>query len=420
MSRNLTLLFDSNPPEDPEARRKLFYNREAELKWALTELRSNPAVTKVLAIHGDTRTGKSHFAQHMLAQATEQLGGLGVIINANQRETAQNLLEDLFGELAIQLDEVEWDRDNPVLAQIHADFKEFTELLKPLVFGEVEQTELTQGRKLLGRASAHITLKPRYAESGFLVEASEEHQTGEKQVLRAPKGPQLAEMVRWIAEAIAELQRGPVLILVDDQDLLTTGDDVEETAELLMALKILAASDRTVVITTVRTAYWNGREKDLKDFVEIRALGDKELKAIYEGRLDAYNDGEEVFASTALRWLLDGADGRVGMFLQRCHQLHRAFFGSGKRIGKREIRKFIDGELDALWQHPAEQQVLATVFEHVRRGEGELKLENGELTLARRSKLWLRVLKPLQSRPGWCSIDPLYLKAIRERIEDGA
>ncbi len=417
-ANNQILLFDSNPPESDEAAQALFHNRKGELSWAARQLRAHLAATKILAIHGDTRTGKSHFARRMLFDATDALLGLSVIINANQRETAQNLLVDLFGELSVQLRGLdEWDRSHPILKGIFDDFVEFSSLVIPLIFGEVDQIELGVGRRLFSKASATMALTPTFTELGFTAEYGEETTASEKRILRAPRGSQLAVFCKWMGEAISELLGGPLLILVDDQDLLSTqSDGWAATSELVSALKFVAASPSIVVMATVRSAYWNGREKDLIDFVEVRPFGDADMKAVYQLRMDAYNDGEAVFSPTALRWLLDGADGRVGMFLQRCHQLNRRFYLRDGKVGVREIRTWIDEELDTLWRHPGEQQVLGKVYDEVRRGHIELQLSGDDLALLRRSKLWLHVLKPLPNAPDRCSIDPLYLEAIRDKV----
>ena len=185
MAKDPSLLFHPNPPPE-EWRARLFHNRLKELDIGLSKLRSTAASTELLAIHGDTRTGKSHYAHRLLDLAIEELGGVAVIVNANQRETAQHVLEDLFASLAIELQGL--DRSHVQDRPVYDELIQFIEVFKPLVFGKVQEKELTEGRKLLSKTSATLGLKPTFAEFSLGFEASTEDGTSEKVVLHAPQG----------------------------------------------------------------------------------------------------------------------------------------------------------------------------------------------------------------------------------------
>ncbi len=411
MPVNLPLLFDPNPLPD-EYTVPLFHNRDRELVLGLAKLKTAGSSQKILAIHGDTRTGKSHFAHRLLRQAVDEMEAVGVIVNANQRETAQHVLEDLFGELSVQLDLIpraeatDWD--------VYDEFTAFTQRMRPLVYGMQESIELSVGEKLFSKSTDKLALKPQFIELELGSEESRETSSGHKSTVRAPKNKQLAEMTRWVAEALSHLTKKHILLLIDDQDLLTTTEAGRiETATLVGCLKLLAASPSITVLVTVRTKSWGALDKDFSNFVRIHAFKDDEIKKVYRLRLDNFNDGEEVFSSTALSWLIATSDGRVGMFLQRCERVHDHFFGLDRKINKGDVKKYIRVELDDFMSEPTSRQLMASVFETLRKGEAQIQADG----LGEDSPLYLTVLQPRSSGTVFL-IDPVYQEVIRDLLAE--
>jgi len=109
VSRNLLRLFDPNPPNDEQLALDVFVDRDRELKLLARRLEPPASTDKICAVHGGSRTGKSHLLRVLLAS-----GHLLYDVaecNANSLGSARVVLQTLYGELRRKLEQVSDPRD---------------------------------------------------------------------------------------------------------------------------------------------------------------------------------------------------------------------------------------------------------------------------------------------------------------------
>ena len=412
--RRPDLLFDANPPEDEGLVVDLFWNRETELEFGLRMLRDGASFPKVLAVHGHTRAGKSHLVRRILEDVRrEGLPYLVFSVNANNRGTAVAVLEEAFCLL--------WHHIRGVTAApdgeqgVLEDAIRVLGALEPLVLHEATEVEHTLTRETAERLAATVKLVP----PGFELSAGGEVHVKDATLRRWRTGRldarDLVQLIRYECDVVSRLAPGhKVLLFVDDLDLLdrpgTQG--AQEKDDLVAHLQSLADQPPVVVVVTVRGAWFNGREKDFKDFLRVGLLGHNDLVAIYRMHVDVLNGGEAVFDDDALEWLERGADGKVGIFLSLCYRLWQRFGASDGLITDDHVRKYVHDHIDELRRDPVHVGIVVEVEQAIRRGQLEVTLGQE----VRETEMIFRVLTPLPARPNAYGINPLYADALRERL----
>ncbi len=408
--KDLLNLFNSNPPPD-ELLSALFCNRDLEMALAVDTLVSRRVSSDILAAYGETRSGKSHFVRVMLQRLGAREAGWRIFtINANNRGAPRPVLEDVFIHLWKVLDEV-GPKIAPTEAKQFAQFAESQEIRRRLVTGEFAERSVETSSGTTD--SVELGIEAKVGAAGARFGGRGEHRRGESEKLIA-RAPTDGEVVEWIRDLLAGLRlyepERPVLLFVDDLDLLhrrgITGS--EASAQLVDRLKPVAESPHVQVLVTIRAAYFNGRDKDFHDFIQLPLLGDEVLREIYGRHVTALHAGEEILSPEALDLLVEGSNGQVGMFLKTCRDLFRWGYKKGV-LGVPEVASFIDHQLQQLRLSPESVAFMPAIEEAMRDQRLSLKIEDD----LQETPLLHSVLLPIPGQPGHYLINGIWSRAFR-------
>ena len=375
--KDLLNLFNANPPPE-DLLAPLFCDREREMSLCLDTLASRSISSEILAVYGETRSGKSHFVRVALKKLPAREGSWRILtINANNRGAPRPVLQDVFDHLWRVLREVQ----PKVHAAQRAGFDAFLadqDLRQRWVAGEHVETsvEVSAGR------TETVELGAEAKTSVFSAKGSlrDEHRRGEseRRVVRAPSD---ADLVAWVRDLLSCLRdfesERPVLLFVDDLDLLhrrgVTGSAASE--QLVDLLKAVAEHPHVQVLVTIRAAYFNGRDKDFHDFIQLPLLDDEVLREIYRRHIEVLHEGVEVLSGEALELLAQGANGQVGMFLKMCRDLFRWGYKQGTLQGA-DVTRFIDHQLRQLRLTPEAVSFMPAIEQAIREGRLSVKIDD--------------------------------------------
>lgn len=353
---DLLNLFNANPPSDDARLVELFCNRERELQYALRILASRTVSNEILAVYGETRSGKSHFMRVVVRQLPAKEGSWRIFtLNANNRGDARAVLDDAFLHLWRVLQEVRGKVIDPPARREFDAFLEDQDRRRRLLVGEYAERsdEVSDGVTDTIDGALEFKAGGLTAKVGDRREAR--HGELARTTARAPSSDR--EVVEWIRDQLDALRdhepARPVLLFVDDLDLLHRRGrpGSEASAELVDRLKALAEHPQVQVVVTLRTAYFNGREKDLHNFVRLPLLEDDVTREIYHRHIARLHGGADVLTSEALTLLVEGANGQVGMFLKTCRDLYQWGYRS-RPMDVADVAAFVDHELRQLRRMP--------------------------------------------------------------------
>lgn len=376
MAKRIQRLFNHNPPpRGDELLEELFINREAELRDGFEFLTVGQDFDpQIYAIHGDSRTGKSHLARLLLDRLDAHF--TIVEINANSMGTARMALENLYASLLNRLEQIDVTEPDPDGLQaedvLHA-FRPYFRALLPLVEGHADQVQVKTVEAVHDRFTARVGTRATYFEERHEARWSREREV----TVTRPGDTVLVTYLRGLCDVLYYAHgKRPVLVYIDDLDLLTRRGDSEgdlEAERLMTLLTPLAESERLVVVASVRSLYYGKRDKALKGYLEICRLEDDQLRAIYNRQIGALHEDEPVFTEPCVQRLLSLAEGRVGVFLSFCYRLWR----HAKRevpITEGTFEAFIEKELRDLMRKPSTAAMMGQIIEWIHSGvtAGEL------------------------------------------------
>lgn len=372
MAKRLHRLFNHNPPPfgDPLAA-ELFVDRERELREGVELLGSGDDTSPLIyAIHGDSRTGKSHLARRVIDALDDRF--TVVELNAAQMGTARMALEGIFARLFAELDALPESMEGPDGLQAEDVFRPWRAWFRrilPLIEGHQSRVEVEVARavhdavsaRLGSRHIAHIEVKEQTVDK-----------TARTVTIEKPDDWTLVRYVHQLTDVLwyAYGQR-PVLVYVDDLDLLTRRhhrDDHPEAERLTDMLEPLAASPRVVVVASVRSLYLTTRDKAFHDYLRVKRFPHQRLREVYDRQVALLHDGEPIFAEAALERLLDTAAGRVGVFLRQCAQLFRHAERRAP-IGEQVYWAWVEDEIRELMRNPETAEAMETVGRWLIAGE---------------------------------------------------
>lgn len=415
--KQMVHLFEDNPPEDIALVRKLFVNRENDIRFGLDFFRAGETFPKVLAVHGKTRCGKSHLVRYLLSEVQEKKLPYQIfIVNANARGNAGAVLDDLFFRLEQAISGLDPDQ---VPDGVHEPYEvaiPFLRSMKELILGEKHNVDLARTRELLSSDSFSLKLAPPGFELSGTNTISVKSGVEERWTRNRPLQHEMVELIRYEADLLAHLHGGHrVVLLVDDLDLLdrTKGSGKQEANLLLDYLKPLAEPETITLLATTRPEYYNERSKDLKNFRAVRVMDGAAIRSVYERHIELFNAGEPVFNDAALDWLEKMAEGRVGIFLQRCYQIWSHFYGRRDvLLGLKEVKEYIETELDDLRSEPRHAEFFLKIEDTIRSGKLDLVFK-GNLD---ESGVLYGLLSPTPGRPNAFTLNPIYAQVLKERL----
>jgi hypothetical protein len=409
----LLSFFDHNPPPASLAER-LFCNRTRELRGALRKLRGAPESDLILAVHGPRRVGKSHFVREFLRRLSAQDGAWRIVtINANQRGEVRNVLEDLYFTL--------WKAVMDLAPKIADDSRRaYDELLvdlereRPMVFGEFAERvneELVAHSDALN-AGAELKAGALTARLGGVAETRE--QRAERVTARTLSDREVVERVRGLLDALLQFEPArPALLFVDDLDLLDRQgrEGAEVSARLIDRLASLAQHPAALVLVTVRDLSFSGRGKDFNDFVRLDYLGTDELREVYQRHVEVFNEGRPVFEEDVLQKLLEGADGRVGIFLRSCRDLWSYFVPEpDERIDITGLKDYFRARLVHFRRDEATMHVIPQVERALDEGAAQVRIETG----MEDSPLLYSMLFPIPGQAEAFTVSPVWVEVLRD------
>ncbi len=406
--------FDHNPPPE-ELIDALFCNRTRELKQGLLMLDGGATCNEILAVYGPTRSGKSHYVRRLLHALRTRDRERGqdvwriVSINANNRGSVRAVLEDVFVELwraSIALESTVGDDDKGHYNEWLADL----EHRRALVLGEVAEVanETLKGSTAASDGSVELKSPVVVARVGAKLETRE--QESERLVRRTPTDREVTGHIRDVLDGLRQFDaQRQTIIFVDDLDLLDRRgrEGAEVSAQLVDQLKSIAECRSCLVMVTIRELYFNGREKDFNDFVPLGFLGGDDLRKVYTQHVSVFNEGRDVFSPEVVELLVQGADGRVGIFLKTCRDLWRFHIEANVPIGRSDLAEFLRAQLrrfkDDAIRHlvPEVERVLAGHAFQVSITED-----------LQETPLLYSVLLPVPGQPGKYTVNPMWVDVI--------
>lgn len=420
MPVDLAHLFVATPPslDEPMLVSRLFHNRGKELTYAVDKLRANKASGQILAIHGATRAGKSHFARRLVLEVNAQkLPLTPLVVDANSKGSARAVLREAFQRLHAMLP----PQAPPGFApDTYAAAWQDCDRVKPLLDGTVQEINFSvdRTRTTSGGGGGTLRIGPQNAFAAATIDVKAQHErretASERYTLRAPTDE---ELTAWVKHALALFrQHHPqfrLLLVIDDADLVARGgaEATEASQSLFDRLSDLAHDNGCVVAVSVRQRAYNGRDKEFDTLAELKRWRDPaDTLAVYQLHVREFHEGAEVFTPDALERLAEECAGMVGMFLQLCGELHRLGYGAPLPMDWPAARALLAEQFDDWATTPELLPIAAKVRDAAHRGIKEvpfdMPLENNPLLL--------RVLIPLGAGapPNTYRISGLYAQAI--------
>jgi hypothetical protein len=404
------LLFDDNPPKQKEFITKLFWNREDDLGSGMDELRGVLEHSRILAVYGEPRCGKSHLVHRLLLEIEDQTEPYFIIkVNAYRRGTPTWVLENIFSQLKELIFSLP-DKNN----RISKDEKNTLNILERLINGEATELNTLQetGKQRTIGAKLSLLLSRRY-----------ESKDQTKWTISAPSDKTIVKLLCYEAELLTKLDpEKKVLLFVDDLDLLDRkGGEFEEPAfQLMDLLKILADQIQFTVIVTMRSSQFNIRYKDCKDIIYVKLMNPDDIFEVYNKHIKELNAGEEIFAKDALEWLEKSTLGRVGIFLRRCRRIKRMFRSESGLLTKKHVEQYVKEDVENKLNEEGHSEVMVAIIKAVRERKTELSLGKDMQDELRSSDILYNILIPipLQLRLGGeYRIDTTYSNAIQEKLK---
>lgn len=290
-------LFHHNPPlphkDDPrfsQRLRQLFCNRERDMargRQRLLRCLGEGSPDALWLIQGESRIGKSHYARLLVIDVMQhqEAQPYHFFIQANSAISARRVLEAIYTQLVDAL------------------------LQEPAV--EKKPERLVHVLRRLENSSGEET-----ASNGEL---------------------QDMDLVLAIATALDRLAlvRPPrVLLLIDDVDLIRSGSEGSKARdEILDYLRRVFGhtKSRPIFLLTTRKLP-KDREKEARLFIDLDALSNADLAAIYRRHTEVYLEGCEVFEPATVNWLVQHAAQRVGVFLHQCRAVYDFAWSQDHRL----------------------------------------------------------------------------------------
>lgn len=400
MARRPEYLFHHNPPIDPEVSNAVFYNRNDEIQEAIHTLDVPDLAPLIYAVHGDSRTGKSHLVQRVLRLLANRF--VNVTVNANAAGDARAALERAFFALKTELDglsNLAPDDDGMLAHDVVDPWRRYFDGMAPLIEGRVDEVTLKVSKTIRDQVTGKLGLPPLSSANVSLelsqtleVARTDEHSL----TIKKPLDRVLVLHLRELVDVLFYATRRRVLLYFDDLDLLALGGmrgpatGQKEAAQLLHLLGPLAESPRVAVIGSMRTAFFQVGDKALRDFAHVRKVGDGFLRNVYRLHVEQLNDGIPVFTDACLEAIIRMSAGRVGVFLRLCERVVR-FARRKTPVDVEHLDGWLSQEIEDWTGTPETAQVVGRIVEAVQSGALEvpgegIDVEDGPLafTLVRR------------------------------------
>ena len=366
-------LFNSIPPNDVAYITDTFVNREKEMVIAEDYFNPRYPGKQVYAVHGFSRSGKSHLAMKFAHDISKQHNLHYFYLNANTKGGAEDVLESLFRKVREAAFEKE-PGNNEILEFLQAYISKIKQLFEMPVSKLSFKTISKNARKLNSKFKARIP----FVDVELGGEGGSE--SGEEEILELerPDIKGAREILTFLLEALVTGSEQNILVLVDDLDLLDEQHDGEsERDRLTDQLKLLAELPGVAMVATTRSEYFEKRRKDFANLVYVENMGEQDLRDIYEKRIKLYNEDKAIFTKEVVDALAAGFRGMVGSFLEECDQLRREYIlevKQGETLDTHHLDKHLAKVLERLERNPETKTLFDTIRKAIEGGIAEVEL----------------------------------------------
>jgi hypothetical protein len=338
----------ATPPIEPKLISGLFVNREGELEVATETLKSiiKNGTSQIICIPGPARIGKSHFSRLLVKEIKSSQNLVKEYTAGNPLDTLRYLAlhaDKDFNNKAIKKKNV---FDNPLFSSYNA----FTADVTPLIEGNAEiLTNHTSKRSLQEMNDFFLRIPvPRAIETGIrsTLSALEEESRSESIKIGPANIYTLTGIIQTIAEtAVATGVYKRFILFFDDFDLF---EHREQRDRFFECMKDLSKSPAIIVITTLRTDFFNNHRQDFYPLAQLGAMSKEDLIRVYYQHNRFFQVRDTFIEEPALMSIAQKANGRPGYFLDMLFQLYEKFRikKKNKAYNVRDIDSFLSDEVE--------------------------------------------------------------------------
>lgn len=405
---NLRKLFADRPSNDPAFIRDTFVNREKELLVGTKFLQSEPFDGGLYAIYGFSRVGKSHLAMRIAQEMVAQEHCLYFYCNTQLQGSAFNVLHELFCEIQKAIAQVSacaGKEDDLAFLQ------SYIKLMEGLIAGMISEIQEGTLQELSENISAGFKAKIPYIGIGVSLGGNKQTkgQSNRAITYTKPDLKGLQAIITFLLDALADVSAKKILILLDDLDLL---DDDEELDRLNAELKIIAKLPAVAFFLTIRTRYLNQNPHNFEELTNVAPMQVAALKAIYQKRVEIFNDNEDPFEAEVLDTLAQGFRGLIGPFLKECERLfkdHLVQIEAKRPVSKSHLNTYLTKELQKLYEDRDTAPFINEIATAVKNGQTQW---TSDLPIPEGSGLVYRLLLPLGYKEHAYEILPIFRQTL--------
>lgn len=382
MGKDFDRLFYNNVPNEKDFIWNTFFNRNDEIKRGKRRLTHDDPLKKIYAIYGFSRVGKSHLAMYLAEWFADKHDMTYFYINTNTKETAFDILCNLYERMTITIDAVDKEKieDKDKLNSLEF-LNSYIDDINKILYSAAENVTFTNTNKKASGLSP--SLKAKIPVIGFEVKLSgnqgKKVTSEESKVFIEPNIRKMRRIISICIPIISYIIGKKILMLFDDLDLLDeTSTGKEERDALITQLKSFAEIDDAIVLITCRNNFYMKRKKDMHGFINAEKMNENDLKMIYFKRIEIFYDNEQIFDGELLDFLAKSFDGRVGSFLNECNLFFDWAISKNLPLSKTDLREYLNSVISEFRDTPETRVAFGRIEEIVKQNESTIIINDME------------------------------------------
>lgn len=406
---HLRKLFDDRPDaSDPSFIKETFVNREKELLVCTDFLGNDLFGSRLNAIFGYSRLGKSHLAMRVAQDLVAREHCLFFYGNTQLLGSAYDILSQLFNDISKKLTEdklaTKDKRDELTFLQA------YSKLFEQAVAG-IAQVQVSEINELSRGLSASFKAKIPFTgvSAGLSGNKGSKQQSQQTTTYSKPDLNGLQRIITFLLDGLAEVSGKKILILLDDMDLL---NDEDELDLLQTELKKIAQLPVVAFLLTVRTNFLHQNSRDFFELVNLDRLKANEIEAIYKKRIELYHDGFDFLEPEVLNLLSKGLLGLVGSFFSECSRIYKEHIvqiKAKRKVSRKDLDTFLLNALQGLYEDPETAPTIQAIATAVQNKQVEFK---SPTRIPEGSGLLYRIVQPRGFASNTYEILPLYRETL--------
>ena len=405
-NKQLDLLFQDVPDSAPAFITDTFVNRGDSLAVANALFSPEQPGNQIYAIHGSSRTGKSHLAMKIVHDLKQNHHVLAFTVNANIKGAAIDILKALYEQLNLAIRQ--WPE-----TQSKTDYLTFTQSylndMNKLILLGATKISMKKSLKLAEKLSASFKAKLPFLQIGVGGEQSTGNDQEASVEFSTLDVAGLRSCICVLLELMTVICDQTIVILVDDLDLLEElPGGSTESSQLIPQLKFIAELPRIAIFITSRRHYFIERQKEMYDFLDVSRLTEDHLKQIYDRRITLFNQNEPMFEAVVVNQLIMGFNGIVGAFLYECHLFMRHFITGPFPLKAKHLNQHLIKTIGEFRDNPETEMILLDIEKAVLNKQTEMVIMNVE----KKHGFLYRVLIPKGYQQDTYVLMPLFAKTL--------